>query len=189
MADPTDIGQVAANPWPTTASPPDELTAQALFVSIGKRIGPMPTDYSIYPGQPMVVAQDGSGPTALSVSGNSVMDLGGVGVVGNPLTAVTITGSGLVTWNAHLGRDLLYAGAGGITLTLNLDATGQLGVKNTFQCLIVRAYDGGSVGTVTIALGAGLTSQRSDGKTAVAAGGRVGVQVIGSRVFLTGSLV
>lgn len=189
MADPANLTALLTNPWPKAGSPgPAQATLAALLRETAQHICTLPTDFSAYGGQPVVAAANGSGLKMLADAGLGVFDFLGLGVKNNATSPLTISGSGLISWNAHLGQELVYAGSAAITLTINLDSTGALGVKTNFQCLIVRAYDGGSVGAVTIALGTGLANQRADGKVAVAPGGVVAVRVMGGRVWLSGSL-
>jgi hypothetical protein len=188
MADPIDIGDVDTNRWPTTNSPPDELTMQALLVSISKRIGSMPIDYSGAVGQLVVVAADGSGPKVLEDSGVGAIDLAGAAVRNGKTDLVTITGSGLLTDSAHRGRDLLFTGSSSITLTINLDSAGLLGVTSGFNCHVYRAYDGGSVGQLHLALGPGITLQRPDGALGVPAGNGIALKLVGARLFVGNSV-
>lgn len=184
MADPTDIGQVAGNPWPVRSTPPDELTMQALLVSTGRRIGAMPTDWSSYAAQLVVVAADGSGPVPTGSFGSGSIDLGGLAVRNGKTEIVTITGSGLLSDLAHRGRDLVFASTSAATLTITPDPAGRLGVTSGFNCHLYAAYDGGSVGQLRLSVGAGITLQRPDGFLRVPPGGGVAIKLVGTRLFL-----
>jgi len=185
MADPKTLLELLTNPWPKTGEPgPDQATMQALLTQVAKMISTMPTDWSAYAGQLLVVGSAGDGPTVASASGVAAVDLGGLAFANGKTALVNITGSGLLSDNAHRGRDLLYTGASANTLTVNLDPTGLLGVTDGFSCHVYRAYDGGSVGQLHLAVGTGITLQRSDGNLGVPLGNAVAVKLLGTRLFV-----
>jgi hypothetical protein len=185
VADPKTLTELLLNPWPKSGEPgPDQATMQALLTQIAKMIATLPTDWSSYDSQLVVVAADGSGPTAASASGATAIDLGGLAFANGKTAAASVTGSGLLTDSAHRGRDLQYTGASAITLTINLDPTGLLGVTDGFNCHVYRANDAGSVGQLHLAVGAGITLQRPDGNLGVPAGNGVAIKLVGTRLYV-----
>jgi hypothetical protein len=189
VADPKTLTELLLNPWPKTGEPgPDQATMQALLTDAAKKIAPMPTDWSPYDGQLLIVKADGSGPTAASDSGVTAVDLGGLAFANGRTAVVTVTGSGLLTDSAHRGRDLQYTGTSAITLTINLDPTGLLGITDGFNCHVYRANDAGSVGQLHLAVGAGITLQRPDGNLGVPAGNGVAIKLIGTRLYVANAV-
>lgn len=186
MADPKTLQEIKdGNTWPHTGEPgPDEATMAALLLQIAKMIATLPTDWSSYAGELLVVAADGGGPTAASASGATAVDLGGLAFANGKTAVTSVTGSGLLTDNTHRGRDLQYAGSSSITLTINLDPTGLLGVTDGFNCHVYRAYDAGSVGQLHLAVGTGITLQRPDANLGVPPGNAVAIKLIGTRLYV-----
>jgi hypothetical protein len=185
MVDPKTLREVLTNPWPKPGEPgPDQATAQALNTDIAKKIATMPVDWSAYVGQLLVVGSAGDGPTVASASGVTAVDLGGLAFANGKTSLVSVTGSGLLTDNAHRGRDLQYVGTSAITLTINLDPTGLLGITDGFNCHLYRAYDAGSVGQLHLAVGTGITLQRPDGNLGVPPGNGVAIKLIGTRLYV-----
>jgi hypothetical protein len=185
VADPKTLLELLTNPWPKTGEPgPDQATMQALLTQTAKMISTMPTDWSAYDGQLLVVAADGSGPTVASVSGVTAVDLGGLAFANGKTALVSITGSGLLSDAVHRGRDAQYTGTSAITLTVNLDPTGLLGITDGFNCHLYRAYDAGSVGQLHLAVGAGITLQRPDGNLGVPPGNGVAIKLVGTRLYV-----
>lgn len=188
--DPTDLAGFAAGNWPPSGSPgPAQDTMRILVGNVAKRVQALPASGLGFEGQPLVGKSDGSGATFATAAGVALIDTGGLPIVGNELATVTITGSTGVTGRLHRGRILHYAGTGAINLTFNPDNTDAAGVSDGFHCVILRSYDSGSSGNITVQLGSGLTLQRADGYVRIAAGYPVGVAVIGARFYLTGGVI
>jgi hypothetical protein len=161
-----------------------------IFVgNAARRVQALPASGAGFEGMVAVGKADGSGVTFATAAGVSVIDCGGLPLVGNELGYVTITATTGVTGRLHRGRVLHYAGTGPINLNFNLDATDNAGVSDGFHCVILRSYDAGSSGNVTVTLGSGLTLQRGDNAVRCGAGFPVGVAVIGTRFYLTGGVI
>jgi hypothetical protein len=189
MADPKTLLELLTNPWPKTGEPgPDQATMQALLTQVAKMIATMPTDWSAYAGQLLVVNSVGGGPTVASASGVTAVDLGGVAFANGKTALASVTGAGLLTDNAHRGRDLQYTGTSAVTLTINLDPTGLLGVTDGFNCHVYRAYDAGSVGQLHLALGTGITLQRPDANLGVPPGNAVAIKLLGTRLYVANAV-